>query len=82
MSCVFRKNEFNAQYMNNRRSRWPCDMRSLDCRYRRFESRSEHGCSSLGFDVLCVVMGLWDGIVLRNLRLCAVCVCVCVCVCV
>jgi len=29
---VFRKNLFNMQYMNNRRSLWPCGVRSVDCR--------------------------------------------------
>jgi len=29
---VFGKNDFNMQYMNNRRSRWPCGMRQIDCR--------------------------------------------------
>ena len=69
---VFRKNEFNMQYMNNRRSVWSWGIRSLDCRYGRFESRSGHGCLSFGFVGFCVVIGLCDRIILPFL-----CVCVC-----
>ena len=72
---VVRKNEFNMQYMNNRLSRRTCGLRPIDCRYRRFESRSRHGCWSLGYVVFCVVIGgLFDGLSLP-------CLCVCVCVC-
>jgi hypothetical protein len=48
-------------------------MRSLDFWYRRFETISGHGCSSVGVVVFCVVIGLCDGLILP-------CLCVCVCV--
>jgi len=58
--CVFRKNDFSMRYMNNRRSRWPCGMRPIDCRYRSFESRWGHGCWSLWVRcVLCSYRPLW-----------------------
>ena len=65
-------------------------MRLLDCRYSRFESRSGLGCSSLGFVIFCVVIGLCDGLIMPCLCVCVcvfgcvrvfVCVCVFVCLC-
>jgi hypothetical protein len=43
-------------------------MTSLDCTYRSIESCSEHGCWSLGLVVLCVVIGLCDGLILPRAR--------------
>ena len=59
-------------------------LRPLNCWDHGFESRSNHGCSSVEFVVCCVGSGLCDGLITRpeeSYRLC-VCVCACVCVCV
>jgi len=45
-------------------------MRSLDCRYRSFESISGYGCSTLGVVVFSVFIGLCEGLILPCLSLC------------
>jgi len=47
------------------RSRWPCDLRLLDCWYRSFKSRRGHEFSSVVFVVCFIDSGLCDGLVTR-----------------